>query len=399
MTISLRHPEARVAQALACARASKDAAPNLPLDPGRRPSRLAALAPQGDGQRFALVAIRLLVGAFAILCAIIVPAHSQSLAGLATYLGPDREQRLIEGAKREGELTVYSSMQHDSIAPLQKAFEERYALKMRIWRAAGKDILRRVTAEARGNRFDLDVVESDGFALEPLYREGLLQEVRSPFHADLMPEALRPHAQWVGTRVNMFTGVYNTNVVKKEMLPKAYTDLVNPIYKGMLGIEIDDYDWFGMVVGLLGEERGLKLFRDIVAINGLSVRKGHTMITNLAAAGEVPIGLTIYVQNAEVAKKNGAPVDWFPIDPVVARPNGVAVAKRAPHPHAALLFYDFMIGEGQRVMLKREFVPTSRKIPSVLDRITPHFVDPEIVLDNGPKWQRLYAEVVRSGAR
>src|SRR5262249_56393275 len=107
-TTTLAHRGGRGAPALRGARAPKDAAPHLPLDPGRRPSRLAALAPQGDGQRFALVAIRLLVGAFAILCAIIVPAHSQSLAGLATYLGPDREQRLIEGAKREGELTVYS---------------------------------------------------------------------------------------------------------------------------------------------------------------------------------------------------------------------------------------------------------------------------------------------------
>jgi ABC-type Fe3+ transport system substrate-binding protein len=322
-----------------------------------------------------------------------------NIAALATYLGPDREQRLVEGAKKEGELMVYSSMQNDSIAPLQKAFQEKYGLKMKIWRGAGKDILRRVTVEARGNRFDLDVVESDGFALEALHREALLHEVRSPHHGDLMPEALRPHGQWVGTRVNVFTGVYNTNLVKKEILPKAYTDLTNPVYKGMLGIEIDDYDWFGMIVGLLGEEKGLKLFRDIVAINGLSVRKGHTMITNLAAAGEVPIGLTIYLQNAEVAKKAGAPVDWFLIDPVVARPNGVAVAKRAPHPHAALLFYDFMIGEGQRVMLQREFIPTSRKIPSVLDRITLHFVDPGIVLDGGPKWQKLFGEIVRSGGR
>ncbi len=327
-------------------------------------------------------------------------ASGQSnIAALATYLGPDREQRLVDGAKKEGELMVYSSMQNDSIAPLQKAFQEKYGIKMRIWRGAGKDILRRVTVEARGNRFDLDVVESDGFALEALHREALLHEVRSPHHGDLMPEALRPHAQWVGTRVNIFTGVYNTSLVKKETLPKAYTDLTNPAYKGMLGIEIDDYDWFGMVVGLLGEERGLKLFRDIVAINGLSVRKGHTMITNLAAAGEVPIGLTIYLQNAEVARKAGAPVDWFLIDPVVARPNGVAVAKRSPHPHAALLFYDFMIGEGQQVMLKREFIPTSRKIPSVLDRITLHFVDPGLVLDGGPKWQKLYGEVVRSAGR
>jgi iron(III) transport system substrate-binding protein len=318
---------------------------------------------------------------------------------LATYLGPDREQQLIAGAKKEGELMVYSSMQQESIALLQKAFEDKYGIRMRIWRGAGKDILRRVTTEAKASRFDLDIVESDGFALEALYRERLLQEVRSPHHGDLIAQALRPHAQWVGTRVNISTGVYNTNLVKKEMLPKTYPDLLNPAFKGMLGIETDDYDWFGMVVGLLGEERGLALFRDIVATNGLSVRKGHTMLTNLAAAGEVPIGLTIFMQNAEVAKKNGAPVDWFLIAPSVARANGVALARRAPHPHAALLFYDFMIGEGQQVLLRREFVPTSRKVSSVLDRIALHFIDPEIVLDGGAKWQKLYGEVVRNGGR
>src|SRR6185295_10044273 len=152
-----------------------------------------------------------------LLCLSARPALAQaSVAALATYLGPDREQRLIEGAKREGELMVYSSLQNDSIAPLQKAFEEKYRIKMRIWRGAGRDILRRVTIEAKANRHDLDVVESDGFALEALHREALLQEVRSPYHGDLMPEALRPHAHWVGTRVNVITGVYNTKLVKPE---------------------------------------------------------------------------------------------------------------------------------------------------------------------------------------
>jgi iron(III) transport system substrate-binding protein len=154
-----------------------------------------------------------------------------------------------------------------------------------------------------------------------------------------------------------------------------------------------------MLVGLIGEERGLKLFHDIVARNGMSVRKGHTLLTNLAAAGEVPIGLDVFMQNADVARKNGAPVDWFLIPPTIARPNGIALAQRAPHPHAALLFYDFMLSEGQRIMLSRSFVPTSRKIPSVLGGIELHFVDPELVLDGGAKWQRLYSETVRGGGR
>jgi iron(III) transport system substrate-binding protein len=326
-------------------------------------------------------------------------AQADDAAALATYQGADREQRLLAGAKAEGGLTLYSSMQLASIKPLQEAFERRYGIKIAVWRGSGKDILTRVLTEAQANRADLDVLETDGFALEALHREGVLQTVKSPYTADLIPEAVRPHGQWVGTRVNISASVYNTQVVKKETLPKSYHDLLDPRFKGMLGVERDDYDWFGMVVGLLGEEKGLRLFRQIVAANGLSVRKGHTLLTNLAAAGEVPIGLDVFMQNVDVAKKRGAPIDWFLIQPAVARFNAVATAKRAPHPHAALLFYDFMLSEGQTVMLKREFVPSSRKIPSVLNRVTLHFVDPATVLDGERKWQKLYDEVVRSGGR
>jgi iron(III) transport system substrate-binding protein len=164
----------------------------------------------------------------------------------------------------------------------------------------------------------------------------------------------------------------------------------------MLGIEADDYDWFGMLVTLMAEDKGLKLFRDIVAANGISVRKGHTLLTNLAAAGEVPIGLTVFMQNVDVARKNGAPVDWFLLPPTIARPAAMGVAKRAPHPAAALLFYDFMLSEGQK---GREFVPTSTRIPSVLSRISIDFVSDDLVLDQGAKWQKLYNDIVLSGGR
>jgi iron(III) transport system substrate-binding protein len=345
--------------------------------------------------------IGLIVTAFAAIALLGSSARAQpaSPSALALYQGADRAQMLLDGAKREGELTLYTSMQVDSIAPLQKAFEAKYGVKIRSWRGSGKDILRRAMVESAANRNDVDILESDGFALEALVRENLLQEVRSPYLADLIPEALQPHGQWVGTRLNIFTGVYNTNLVKKESLPTTYEDLRAPAYKGMLGIEADDYDWFGMLVGLLGEDKGLQLFRDIVRANGMSVRKGHTLLTNLVAAGEVPIGLTVFMQNADVARKAGAPVDWFLIPPTIARPNAIAMARRSPHPHAALLFYDFMLSEGQEIMLGREFVPTSRKIPSVLDRIKVSFVSPALVLDQGAKWQQRYSDIVLNGAR
>jgi iron(III) transport system substrate-binding protein len=327
-----------------------------------------------------------------------VPASAQpnDILGLATYEGADRARLLIDGARQEGELTLYSSMQVDSITPLQKAFEAKYGVKVRIWRGSGKDILQRVATEAAANRHDVDIMESDSFALEALYREELLQPVTSPYLADLMPQALRPERQWVGIRLNIVTGVYNTRLVKKESLPKSYEDLRAPAFKGMLGMEADDYDWFGMVVGLMGEEKGLKLFHDIVAANGMSVRKGHTLLTNLVAAGEVPIGLTVFMQNADVARKAGAPVDWFLLPPTVARPSAMGMAKRAPHPHAALLFYDFMLSDGQQIIRGREFIPTSRKIPSALDGVALNFVSPDLVLDQGDKWQKLYADMLNT---
>ena len=78
--------------------------------------------------------------------------------------------------------------------------------------------------------------------------------------------------------------------MKKESLPKTYRDLLKPEWKNKLGIEAEDFDWFAQVVHGLGEAEGLQLFREIVASNGISVRKGHTLLNNLVTAGEVPLG-------------------------------------------------------------------------------------------------------------
>ncbi len=106
-------------------------------------------------------------------------------------------------------------------------------------------------------------------ALEPLYRENLLAEVKSPYLADLIPQALAPHRQWVAVYLSLFVQAYNTALVAKDGLPASYDDLLRPQWKGRLGIEAEDFDWFAQVVMDLGEARGLQLFRDIVATNGI----------------------------------------------------------------------------------------------------------------------------------
>jgi iron(III) transport system substrate-binding protein len=188
--------------------------------------------------------------------------------------------------------------------------------------------------------------------------------------------------------------------VKKEDLPKTYQDLLDPKWKGKLGIEAEDDDWFGAVVTELGEEKGLKLFRDIVATNGISVRKGHTLLAGLVAGGEVPFALTVYNHNAERLKQKGAPLDWYAIQPAFVRANGAAISRQPAHPHAAALFYDFLLSEdGQRILEKGNYVPANRKLGNPAQSLPLKFIDPKIVLDESTKWQKLWDEIIKRGAR
>jgi iron(III) transport system substrate-binding protein len=315
------------------------------------------------------------------------------LADIAIYEGADRQQRLIDGARREGELSLYASSPLENIKVIADAFEKEQGVKVKIWRASSEGVLQRIVNEARGGRFEFDVVDNNGPEMEALHREKLLQRVKSPYQKDLIPEALPSHGEWAGTYVNVFVQAYNTAKVKKEELPKTYRDLLDSKWKGRLGIEAEDLDWYSAIVKEFGEEEGIKLFRGIAATNGLSVRKGHTLLANLVASGEVPLALTVYSYMAEKLKQKGAPIDWFAMSPVIARTNGSGVSKRAPHPYAALLFYDFLIDKGQDLLVKMNYVPTSKRAQSPLKNVSLKLVDPAAILDEVDKWTKLYGDL------
>jgi ABC-type Fe3+ transport system substrate-binding protein len=339
----------------------------------------------------------------AALCALAAgPLRAQTVdvAKLAQYEGADREQRLAQAAKKEREVTLYSSLVVEDLTALAAAFEKKYGVKLKYWRAGSEKVVQRTVTEARAGRFDFDVIETNGPELESLHREKLLQQAASPHFKDLLPDAIRPHKEWIGDRLNMFVHAYNTNLVKKADLPKSYQDFLDPKWKGRLGIEAEDVDWFATVVTEMGEQKGLQLFRDIVAKNGLSVRKGHTLLAGLVASGEVPFALTVYNHNADKLKKRGAPVDWYAIQPAIARVNGVALSKKPPHPNAAVLFYDFILSpEGQAILVKGNYVPTNQKADPKGSKTKLKFVDPALILDQNAKWEKLYTEIVTRQAK
>jgi iron(III) transport system substrate-binding protein len=295
---------------------------------------------------------------------------------------------------------VYTSLNLKDSVPITQAFEKKYGVKIELWRSSSEKVLQRAVTEARASRHDADVIETNGPQLESLYREKGLQPIYSPHLKDLMPQARMKHGFWVGTRINMFVQSYNTNLVKKDELPKSYADLANPRWKGRLGIEAEDEDWFAMIIKELGEEAGLRTFREIVRVNGLSVRKGHTLLAGLVASGEIPLALTTYSHGAEKMKNKGAPVEWFAIAPAIGRANGIGVTTKPPHPHAAALFVDFLLSpEGQQILQKGGYVPANLRVKDRAQALPLKFVDPAVILDEDAKWKKLWQEVVLSGSR
>jgi iron(III) transport system substrate-binding protein len=320
-----------------------------------------------------------------------------SVSELALYQGSDRHERLVEAAKKEGELSVYHV--YPNLTVVMAAFTKKYGIKVKAWRSGSENVLQRIATEARGGKFDVDIVQNNAPENEAAHREKLLQEVRSPYLKDLIPQASPAHKEWVGITIDVYAGAYNTNKIKKEELPKTYQDLLDPKWKGRLGIEAEDHGWFNTLIDTLGEKQGLKLFNDIVATNGVSVRKGHSLLATLAASGEVPLALTVYSWNPEQLKLKGAPIEMFTIQPVVAQFSTIAMTRKAPHPAAAALFYDFMLNEGQQQLADLKYVATSKNIGSHVSGIPLKFIDPAFALDRQEQWVKTFQDVIGKNAR
>jgi iron(III) transport system substrate-binding protein len=313
--------------------------------------------------------------------------------------GGDRNARLAAGAKAEREVVMYTSLNLKDSVPLTEFFEKRTGIKVQLWRASSEKVVQRAIAEARAGRLACDILETNGPEMEAMYREKLLDDFSSPNFKDLPQTAFPRHRHYVADRFNFFTIGYNTNLVKPDEVPRSYEDLVLPKWAGRVGIEAGDVDWFGAMVKIMGEEKGMAFFRKL-ADSRPQLRTGHTLIAELVASGEIPLAIAIYNHNIERLAVKGAPVKWKAINPTFGRPNAIGVARQAPHPHAAMVFVDFMLSkEGQTIIRDRNRVPASLAVDTHLNKFPFHMIDPVITLDENEKWEKLWSDLFLKGKR
>ena len=314
--------------------------------------------------------------------------------------GAEWHERLLEGAKREGSVLLYTTFPSEYASQLIEPFEKQYGIKVNHWRARSEIVLRKALAEGRAGGATADVITIITPQLEALRREGLLQSVQSPNQKDHPAFAIPSHREWAAQVQHVFVHAYNTEKVRKEELPRSWQDLLAPKWKGKLAIEGDDHEWLASVIADMGQDQGVKFWRQLVASNGLSVRSGHPLLTNLVASGEVPLALTVYQYSVEQAKKKGSPIDWFVIGPAVSITNGIGIPKKAPHPNAALLFYDYLLGEeAQRIIARIGYVPTNTKVESPVKGVKLKSLDPAALLDEQDRSVRQFEQLILKGAK
>lgn len=327
------------------------------------------------------------------------PAAAQEREPSRVYLyqGADRDKVLAERARQEGSVTVYTSMQLPDSRPIAEAFEKKYGVKVSLWRASGEKVAQRVVGEARGNRFEVDVVETDGAQMEILHRERMLAPFHSPSTKDIPASIVPQHGHYVPTRLSLYVMAWNTKLVAPAEVPNSYEDLLKPRWAGRFALESNDVAWFAAVAKAMGEPQGVEFFRKLAAMKP-SMRHGHTLMVEMVSAGEVELTLDAHVQGVARLKAKGAPVEWKALQPAFGQPSSVGLARRAPHPHAALLFADFLLStEGQEIIRARNRVPASAAVDTPLGKFPFRLIDPAIVLDEWDRWSKLWSSLFLGG--
>jgi iron(III) transport system substrate-binding protein len=306
------------------------------------------------------------------------------------YRGPDRDSKLLAAARKEGALTLYTTMTPEDAGPLLAGFEKKYGVKVNMWRGLNQKLVQRAVAESRAGRPAADAFEGSGHGMEILRREGLIERFWSPGFADIPPEAFPSHGDYAPDNLLFFVMGYNTKLVKPADVPKSYDDLLQPRWAGNLGIEASDVVWFAAVAKAMGEAKGLAYFERLAATRP-QIRSGHTLMTELVAAGEIPIALTLYNQAVDKLKEKGAPIEWKALPPAFGRADGIALARQARHPNAALLFADYLLSpEGQRFIRQASRVPVNRKVDIAFAREQFRIIDMSTMMDEWDGWEKRF---------
>ncbi len=293
----------------------------------------------------------------------VAQTREAALQTITRLQGKEREDRLLEGARRDGSLIWYSSATAEDSQALIEKFRGQYpSLRIQHYRSPSEKMVERILVESRAGKFAADVVSLPEIEMQVLFKRNLLTRYESPEQRVYPPEMKDPRGFWTGMYISADVVAYNTKLVSREMAPRTYKDLLLAKWKGGIGMDVEPYSWFITSFRYLekrdGQEAALDYFKKL-ARQEIQFRKGHSLIGQLVAAGEFPLAAELQVHTVERLKAQGAPIDWVALEGVIPIHRiGIAMTSTGSNTYAAALFCDFILSRaGMETLRERLRVP------------------------------------------
>lgn len=274
---------------------------------------------------------------------------------IANYTGDDRRERLIAQAREEGSVMLYTTMDTQEAESFCRAFEDAYPelgddFTCQNFRAGVGDLTQRLSSEYAAGVHDVDVVTYSSDWMEFLGKhEGIFAPFTTPEGEHYPDDVIGEYT--IGIKAQPYLAAYNTELVDEAELPETYEELIaNEAWQGRVAVESTDADWYGALYEYWGPEKTHEIFAGLKEL-GIQATKGHTALSELTGAGQYPLALTTYVGTNLEIKSSGSPLDFYAMDPVVVKYNGVAYPAEPAHPAAGMLFIDFFLSKKAQEML------------------------------------------------
>ena len=331
-------------------------------------------------------------------------ARAATVEEVALMNRADRQKLLVEGARKEGKVSWYTTLIVDQVVrPVKEAFEKEYPfIQVEFFRGNTERIVQKMIAEYQAKRYEADLI--DGTVSPTMVRRaGLLQRFSSPLFAEYPAELKDAQGFWGATNLYFFATGYNTRMVKANEVPKTYEDLLNPRWKGQMMWSTSRGSgapmFVGTILSTMGNEAGKAYLQKLKQQNIAKTSASNRQVLDLTIAGEYPLALQMFNHHAYISKAVGAPVDWIAHEPATATINNIGLGKYASHPHAAMLLIDFILSEkGQRVYQQSNYLPAHPKVPAKQVDLKPgggrfkraFYINPDQQYDKGNDWTEYF---------
>src|SRR5947209_3477940 len=249
---------------------------------------------------------------------------------------------LVEAAKKEGKVILYSSMDLPVGEKLGKAFEAQYpGIAVQIERSGSERLFQRVNQEFASNIHAADIINSsDASHFIPWKKNGWLAPFVSEYIARYFPAEYRDaDGMFATTRIWLSSIAYNTNLVKAEDAPKSFADLLDPKWAGKMVKGHPAYSGTIMTATFqMVRELGWDYFEKLAKQRVMQVQSSTDSPKKLSL-GERAVMADGNEYGVVLLKEAGQPVQpVYPTEgtPTISGPTGIFAT--APHPNAARLF-------------------------------------------------------------